>query len=177
MIVSRLTPPNRLLNRTANALSCVVRTVSSKHVGLKMPSTHSITLSKSGQPMQAVLTQSEVRYEGSRPVCELALAFCEHTYSASGTDYFEALIALRQQLEPTGVLFHINGASRNVWPSGMSRSMSLGLKAYRMRMGKQALLQHIVNTLDVDSDIEPVTVSEQEKFRNVWLASFGRGET
>src|ERR1700674_1542039 len=51
-------------------------------------------------------------------------------------DYFECLLRLRDQLEPLGYRFLVNGARRNAWPSGMARDMGAGVTAYLLKLGK-----------------------------------------
>jgi hypothetical protein len=121
----------------------------------------------------ATLVQSEEEREGGEPVCHLALSFSRSDFSASGTDFFEALLSLRRQTEPQGIRLNVYGASRNVWPSGMARSMGLGLKAYRMTKGKQALSKDLVNIFASGPDVEPVSIAEQEQFKNEWFDSLG----
>ena len=105
--------------------------------------------------------------------CLLRLAFPSSEFTACGPDYFEALIRLRRELEPVGVQILVNGASRDVWPSAMARSMGLGLKAYRMRMGHQALRSDLVPIFELHPDSQPCSIAEQERYREQWFASLG----
>jgi len=139
-----------------------------------MPTQHSVTLLRNSEIVSAILVQQEVEYVGSRPVCSLELCFEGNTLAASGSDFFEALVGIRKQLEPAGLLLQVYGSSRNVWPSGMSRSMGLGKAGYRMTMGKQALKQDMVNIFATGPDLDPATVAEQERFKDEWFASLGR---
>ncbi|MDO5654091.1 MAG: hypothetical protein Q4G39_08305 [Brachymonas sp.] len=90
-----------------------------------------------------------------------------------GDDYFDAMIEARKQLEASGLLLGIYGASRNVWPSPMSRSMGEGIKAYRMTMGRQALSKDLVHIFDSGPDVLPSTIAEQEAYKNAWFDSLG----
>jgi hypothetical protein len=81
---------------------------------------------------------------------------------------------VRRTLEAEGLLVNTYGASKNVWPSGMARSMGAGLKAYRMTPGKPSSLADLVPIFEVGPDVEPVTVAEQQKFCDQWFVSLGR---
>jgi hypothetical protein len=139
-----------------------------------MPIRHELTLIGQVESHAAVLLQDESGEVLDDPVCRLELQFNGKQFQASGPDFFEALLGIRRQLEPAGLLVQIYGGSRNVWPSGMSRSMGLGVQAYKMAKGKQALMRDLVDIFATGADVEPVTIAEQEKFRDEWFASLGR---
>ena len=69
--------------------------------------------------------------------CRLTLQWVNREVHAEASDYFEALCHIRTQLELEELRPVCYGASRNVYPSGMARSMGLGLKAYRTRLGER----------------------------------------
>jgi hypothetical protein len=139
-----------------------------------MPIRHELTLLGQGKSHAAVLLQDDSEEEFGDPVCRLELQFNRKQFHASGPDFFEALLGIRRQLEPAGLLVAIYGGSRNVWPSGMSRSMGLGLQAYKMAKGKQALMRDLVDIFATGADVEPVTIAAQEQFRDEWFASLGQ---
>jgi hypothetical protein len=101
----------------------------------------------------------------------LSLLTGEREITRVGTDYFAAMRAIRQELEKEGELLVCNGASRNVCPSGMILSMGPGDKAYKLRLGQPARLEDLVSIFDVDDDVQPVTIAEQDSFYNTWLSS------
>jgi len=136
---------------------------------------HHIALLRGSESLAATLVQSSIEVGDDESVCRLELSFNDGDVLGTGPDFFEALLSLRRQLEPKGLLLSVYGASRNVWPSGMSRSMGLGVKAYRMTKGKQALTPDLVNIFATGSDVEPVTIAEQEQFKSDWFASLGAG--
>jgi hypothetical protein len=70
--------------------------------------------------------------------------------SSGNRDLFEALADLRQSLEEQGIRLFCNGARTDVWPSGMSRSMSGGRKAYVLRLGT-----HARDLVDIFDGAEP----------------------
>lgn len=103
--------------------------------------------------------------------CTITLVFGDSLLTASAPDYFEAFCRIRVQLESQGLLPLCFAASRDVYPSGMSRSMGGGLKAYRLVIGQQARQSDLVGIFDTDEEIGPATVAEQLRFFESWLAS------
>jgi hypothetical protein len=129
----------------------------------------SVELLRAGVVVHAELTYGEHNSESYW----VRLACREQSFIGEGTDYFEALVALRRQLEAQGTFIRVNGAGQNVWPSGMSRSMGGGIKAYRMTLGSQARMADLVHIFECSTGIEPATIAEQERFRDQWFASLG----
>jgi len=104
------------------------------------------------------------------PDCRIICRLRGETVVAEAADYFEALTRLRRRaLEPLGLIPFCYGASLNVWPSGMSRDMRLGLKAYVVKPGEPAT--RIVNIFDDGPDVIPSSVANQEEFAREWMAS------
>jgi len=119
------------------------------------------------------------------------LRICESTDSSAGNDYsleleiegarlcsaeddlFECLLGVRRQLEAMGLQIHVNGASADVWPSPMARSMGGGRRAYRMTMGKQARMADLVDIFELASDARPGSIADQLTFRQNWFDSLG----
>ncbi len=93
------------------------------------------------------------------------------TQEFEGTDLFEALLQLRANLEQRGIRVLCNGARVDIYPSGMSRSMSAGRKAYLVRMGMRAELNDLVDIFDYADASLMGTVAQQADFRKKWLAS------
>jgi hypothetical protein len=88
-----------------------------------------------------------------------------------GRDLFEALAGLRSTLEAAGDQLLCNGARRDVFPSGMSRSMGGGRKAYVLRLGTPAKQGDLVDLFDPASPDLVGTVDKQREFRDAWLVS------
>lgn len=59
-------------------------------------------------------------------------------------NYFDALIKLREELEPRNIKLLCKGCSRNVYPSGMIPSMGVGIKAYILTYGQQAKMDSLL---------------------------------
>jgi hypothetical protein len=99
-------------------------------------------------------------------------------WSARGPDLFEALCALRRQLEPLGIRICVSGARIDVYPSGMSRDMGGGQMAYLLgkpgRLGRLLRFHVLRRGLLVDifspapCDLV-VSVAEQERYFQEWV--------
>lgn len=86
-----------------------------------------------------------------------------------GTDLFEALVALRRELEAVNAQLLCAGARPDVFPSGMSRAMGDGRKAYITRPGQPAFRTDLVDILD-DAELDAVgTIEEQTAFHERWV--------
>jgi hypothetical protein len=55
----------------------------------------------------------------------------------------------------------------------MARSMGLVLKAYRMRLGHQALKSDLVPIFELHQESQPCSIAEQERYREQWFGSHG----
>jgi hypothetical protein len=127
---------------------------------------HSIYLIGGADEETAIVTADE-RDE----LCHVTLEHHGRSISANADDFFEALARVRIQLESDHLIPFCYGASLNVFPSGMTRSMGSGLKAYRLTMGSQALAKDLVSIFDSGPDIIPASVARQKEYFNDWIAS------
>jgi hypothetical protein len=75
--------------------------------------------------------------------------------------FFDALCAIRQRLEEQGAMLDCYGASLNVFPSGMSRDMGRGVKAYKLTLGSEVGCKTLSASLTPD-----LTFSQQPLPRN-----------
>lgn len=106
--------------------------------------------------------------------CHLTLRYADRVLTATETDYFEAMCTIRKRLEAEGWMPHCYGASRSAFPSGMGRDMGAGLNVYKLRHGEAAQTADLVSLFASGSDVEPVTVAEQEAYYQDWLNSLAR---
>jgi hypothetical protein len=90
-----------------------------------------------------------------------------------GDDLFEAMIGLRKELEGLGCLLLCAGARADVFPSGMSRSMAGGRKAYVTRLGMPAGRSDVVDIFDYAGPESVGTVEQQREFHQKWIVSQG----
>jgi hypothetical protein len=123
----------------------------------------------SGELMDATVTL--VDEESETETARLELRFGETHLSAVATDFFDAFAQVRRELWERKILPLCYGASRNVFPSPMSRDMGGGGMAYRLALGRHAMRDDLVFIFDTGPDIEPVLPQEQEEFYERWLAS------
>jgi hypothetical protein len=135
-----------------------------------------VTVIRDGQPEQARLQGWLDGYDGPVPTYRIELAAREGNYTcpytATGPDMFEALVRLRRQLEPDGMMVAVQGSRRDGFPSGMARDMGGGLQVYVMRHRRSARIKDLVGTLDDAPPDQLATVDEQRAFFEAWLASF-----
>ena len=97
-------------------------------------------------------------------------------YTATGPDMFEALVRLRRQLEPDGMMVAVQGSRRDTFPSGMARDMTGGLQVYAMRPGRNARMKDLVGTLDDAPPDQLATVDEQRALRSMVRLDQGSGD-
>lgn len=126
-------------------------------------------LIRKGEEQQA----ASLSFDNDDVDCRIELKYGNVKIVGEGNDFFDALCAVRLELEKHGQLLHCYGASVNVFPSGMSRSMGKGLKAYSLTLGEPARMQDLVRIVDTGPDIQPATVAEQREFFDSWRASLG----
>jgi hypothetical protein len=89
-----------------------------------------------------------------------------------GPDQFECLLKIRAELEPLGFRFLVNGARRNVWPSGMARDMGGGKQAYVLVLGQPGRPE-LVDIFQPADESQIVLVKEQRDFFQTWLDDRG----
>ena len=103
--------------------------------------------------------------------CCLSLQYSGKKIVITEIDYFEAMCRIREELEKENLRPLSYGASRNVFPSGMSRDMGDATLAYRTTLGLQGKMSDLVFIFATGGDVEPVTVSEQKQFHDEWFKS------
>lgn len=80
---------------------------------------------------------------------------------AEADDLFGALEAVRLRLEPSQILICCQGAQLNVFPSGMSRQMSGGRRAYALTPARRPESSDLVDIFDPADCTDVVTVEQQ----------------
>ena len=91
-------------------------------------------------------------------------------YFSKSDNIFDSVVELRKKLELNNIYLLCNASAINVYPSGMQKEFG-GTKAYKLQMGKQALLIDVVDIFDYDSELKIVSVKEQEEFYKNWIES------
>ncbi|MEU5015778.1 hypothetical protein AB0G35_37095 [Streptomyces sp. NPDC021749] len=85
-------------------------------------------------------------------------------------DCFEALIRIREQIEPQGWLLGVNGSRRDTWPSGMCRGTG-GFLVYRLTPGLRPTSADRIQTFQPAPRETLATVAEQVAFEEQWSQS------
>ena len=134
-----------------------------------MSAVHQVYLIGGADDETATFVEDEVG-----ELCVLACTYRGKTISAEESDFFEALCAIRRQLEVDGLVPFCYGASLNVFPSSMARGMGGGLKAYKLTQGTPARTADLVGIFDEGPDIVPSYVEPQAQFYDDWIASLRR---
>jgi ClpA/ClpB-like protein len=90
-------------------------------------------------------------------------------------DMFEALVRIREQLEPQGWFVAVQGSRLDVFPTAIQREMAGGLNVQVMRMGEQARLGDVVETF-AEADLSTLaTVAAQRERAEQWMRSVREG--
>jgi hypothetical protein len=100
--------------------------------------------------------------------CKLTLRTGDTEFSATSSDFFDALVQLRRRLEKHQIFPVCYGASRNVYPTDLSRAAAQGLMAVRWGAGKR-VPGNLVFIFHSGPDVEPVTVAEQREAHQRWV--------
>lgn len=133
-----------------------------------------VVVVRDGEPEQARLRGWLDGHNGPMPAyrIELVVRVGNYTcpYTATAPDMFEALVRLRRQLEPDGLMVAVQGARRDTYPSGMARDMGGGMQLYVIRPGRRARREDLVETLDDALPGQIGTVDQQREFAEAWLA-------
>ena len=91
-------------------------------------------------------------------------------YFSKSDNIFDSVVELRKKLELNNIYLLCNASAINVYPSGMQKEFG-GTKAYKLQMGKQAILIDVVDIFDYDSELKIGSVKEQEEFYENWIES------
>jgi hypothetical protein len=137
---------------------------------------HKIALRRSGSdasspPLQAVVTCVLRERGDDQRDCRVTLALEECVLESCGPDFFEAFCGVREQLEPRALVPLCYGASRNVFPSRMSRQRSLGLQAYRLEPGRAGRKEDMVEIFATGEDLDPASGADQRHYFDQWLTT------
>jgi hypothetical protein len=101
--------------------------------------------------------------------CKLTLSIAGETMSATSSDFFDALVQLRRRLESNQLLPVCYGASRDVYPTDLSRAVAQGLMAPRWEKGKRTP-DDLVFIFHTGPDVQPVSVAEQREVHQRWVS-------
>jgi hypothetical protein len=108
---------------------------------------------------------------GDEYVITCKLPMSDDSLTGQADDCFAALQIIRRKAEGLSWNICCKGARRNVWPSGMSRSMGGGKKAYVLEMGQQSRRDSLVKIFDADIPESYSSVADQEAYAHAWFES------
>lgn len=108
------------------------------------------------------------RRAGSPPQYRLQLVWMGPELGATGADAFEALAALRVQLEPSGWFVAVHGARRDTYPGDCDSGG--GFSVYVLQIGRPVRPEDQVATFDEADPALLGTVAEQEEHWRLWQA-------
>jgi hypothetical protein len=89
---------------------------------------------------------------------------------------FDALVRIREQVEPQGWFVAVQGARLDTYPSRMQRDMAGGLNVCVMRRGEPVRLDDVVETFAEADPSTLATVAAQRARLEEWPRSL-RAET
>ncbi len=98
----------------------------------------------------------------------------EVQYEIEGTDLFDCLAKLRENLDKRHLMLLCNGSRVDVYPSSMMRQMSGGRIAYIHRLGKHCTNEDVVDIFDFAEANMIGTVQEQKSYYRQWFNSLKR---
>ena len=91
--------------------------------------------------------------------------------TVTAPDVFAALLKLREQIEPRGIVLLCNGSRRDAYPSRMLSEMARGQKVYALRSGKQSSKADIIDVFGPAARSAVGTITEQRAGYEAWLQS------
>ncbi|KJH73404.1 hypothetical protein [Aliterella atlantica] len=107
-----------------------------------------------------------------RTECRITLKWADSEVNCVDWNFFESFKQVRQQLALLGLYPLCYGASRNIVITGMAIDMGLGMKIYKgATLNTFPTRNQLVGLFDFGDDVEPVSVEEQEAFRQEWVKS------
>ena len=87
-------------------------------------------------------------------------------YFSKGDNIFDSIVELRKKLESKDIYLLCNASVVNIYPSPMQKDFG-GTKAYKLQMGKQAVLADVVDIFDYNSELKIGSVEEQKNFMKI----------
>lgn len=97
--------------------------------------------------------------------CRVQIVWPDGDVEATDRSVYHAFAAVREQLEPLGLVPLCYGACPEVQVSGMAVEMSDGIIAYRLSDPRDGWGGPTVNIFDTGPDISPASVAEQREYR------------
>jgi hypothetical protein len=134
-----------------------------------------VTLVRGDEHQQAVIHWAWQARNGPEDLYRAQLEWSGEPIDVGADDMFEALVRIREQLEPQGWFVAVQGSRLDAFPSGMQREMGGGLNVYVMRMGEHPRLGDVVETFAEADPSTLATVAAQRKRVEEWARSVRAG--
>jgi Clp amino terminal domain, pathogenicity island component len=134
-----------------------------------------VTLVRGDERQQAVIHWAWQARNEPHDLYRAQLDWSGDPIDVGADDMFEALVRIREQLEPQGWFVAVQGSRLDAYPSHMQREMAGGLNVCVMRMGEPVRLQDVVETF---ADADPgtlATVAAQREHAVAWERSVQGG--
>jgi hypothetical protein len=130
-----------------------------------------VTLVRGDERQQAMLHWAWQGRNGSHDLYRAQLEWTGEPIDVGAPDMFEALVRIRERLEPQGWFVAVQGSRLDVYPTAMQREMAGGLNVHVMRMGEQARLGDVVETFAEADPSTLATVAAQRERAVEWERS------
>jgi hypothetical protein len=130
-----------------------------------------VTLVRGDERQQAMIHWAWQGRNGARDLYRAQLEWSGEPIDVGADDMFEALVRIRERLEPQGWFVAVHGSRLDVYPTAMQREMAGGLNVHVMRMGEQARLGDVVETFAEADPSTLATVAAQRERAVEWERS------
>ncbi|WP_345611120.1 Clp protease N-terminal domain-containing protein [Pseudonocardia adelaidensis] len=134
-----------------------------------------VTLVRGDERQQAVIHWAWQGRSGPSDLYRAQLDWSGEPIDVGAGDMFDALVRIREQLEPQGWFVAVQGSRLDAFPSAMQREMAGGLNVYVMRVGEPIRLGDAVETF---AEADPgllATVAAQHQHAAKWQRSVQGG--
>jgi hypothetical protein len=130
-----------------------------------------VTLVRGDERQQAMIHWAWQGRSGPSDLYRAQLDWASEPIDVGAGDMFEALVRIREQLEPQGWFVAVQGARLDAYPSDMQREMAGGLNVYVLRMGEPVRLGDVVDTFAEADPSLLATVDAQYQHAAEWERS------
>jgi len=134
-----------------------------------------VTLVRGDDRQHAVIHWAWQGRSGPSDLYRAQLDWSGEPIDVGAGDMFEALVRIREQLEPQGWFVAVQGSRLDVFPSEMQREMAGGLNVCVMRLGEQPRPGDVVETFAEADPSLLATVDAQRRHTADWKRSIQGG--
>lgn len=134
-----------------------------------------VTLVRGDDRQEAVIHWAWQGRSGPSDLYRAQLDWLGEPIDVGAGDMFDALVRIREQLEPQGWFVAVQGSRLDAFPSEMQREMAGGLNVYVIRMGEPIRLGDAVETFAAADPALLATVADQHRHAAEWQRSVQDG--